>query len=58
MIGLFGEDMKDYIFQSAFEFDQKEIIHYKLYQFEGRKIERELLHKDINVEDRILGNFI
>jgi len=58
MVGIYGEEMKDYIFQSAFEFDQKEILHYKIYDFEGRKMNNQVSHSNINVEDRVLNTFI
>jgi len=58
MIGLYGEEIKDYVFESAFEFDQKEILHYKLYDFVSRKPTHEGSHSKLNIEDKILNTFL
>lgn len=59
MTNLYGNEMKDFIFQSAFEFDQKEVLHYKVYDFFAKKPKNhELSHKNLNIEEHILKTFV
>jgi len=54
---IYGEEMRDYLYQTAFEFDQKEIIHYKLHSFDNRKLNRELSHSAVNLGEKIINTF-